>query len=357
MSVETNPIIFMDTSVDNSVTIIIATYIRYEALNLSLQSVYSQTYTNWKVLIIADCCDAEFISNVDLSNEKVQLINLPQRCGNQYGSNSVGIHLAQSQYIAFLNHDDLWLSDHLEIAIKTMKEKKADFFLGKAAFCHSKNQDICLEKKGHLMFSEINSPEAIWRCLSGPNSLFEPASSWVVKTELAKKIGYWMPPGKISTTPVLNWLQRAAKQNAVFCFSNQLSVLKINLHQITNGNLPLYSSSEKYLDQLKKIIGSRPEFLREQVKNDILEAKEMQLITRVELENDCTKGPEEEILKKKYLEFIESSINIEEDEGETKRMETFMLSTLSSRTGEVINKFPDIEALIDQMNFKIISHA
>ena len=78
----------MDTSVDNSVTIIIATYIRYEALNLSLQSVYSQTYTNWKVLIIADCCDAEFISNVDLSNEKVQLINLPQRCGNQYGPNS-----------------------------------------------------------------------------------------------------------------------------------------------------------------------------------------------------------------------------------------------------------------------------
>ena len=144
----------MDTSVDNSVTIIIATYIRYEALNLSLQSVYSQTYTNWKVLIIADCCDAEFISNVDLSNEKVQLINLPQRCGNQYGPNSVGIHLAQSQYIAFLNHDDLWLSDHLEIAIKTMK-KKLIFFLAKPHSVILKIRIYALKRKDTLCFPKL----------------------------------------------------------------------------------------------------------------------------------------------------------------------------------------------------------
>lgn len=344
----------MRVNQDNTITIIIATYMRYESLNLSLQSIYLQTYANWEVLIIADCCDEEFLNKVDVSNDRVRLINLPQRCGNQYGPNSVGIHLAQSQHIAFLNHDDIWLSDHLEIAMKTMQENQADFFLGKAAFCHSQNQQICLEKKGHLMFSETNSPEAIWRCLSGPNCLFEPASSWVIKTELAKKTGYWKAPGKTSVTPVLNWLQRAAKQKAVFCFSNKVSVLKINLHQIVNSKTPQYSLGEVYLDQLKAFIGKIPEFIREQITKDISEAKEMQLITRAELEDDFTKGPNEEHLKKKYIEFIESSENIIENEAEIQRIASGMTTLLSCRTGEVIREFIDPEVLIKQMNFKTI---
>ena len=105
---------------DKEVTIIIAAYLRYDSLNIALQSVYKQTYKKWNVLIIADCCDDQFLEKVDLSDSRVRLINLPLRCGNQYGPNSVGIHMATTEYIAFLNHDDLWLSDHLEIAIETM---------------------------------------------------------------------------------------------------------------------------------------------------------------------------------------------------------------------------------------------
>ena len=106
---------------DGIVTVIIAAYNRAELLNITLQSVYKQTYKKWKVIIIADCSDKDFIDAVDLSNPKVKFINLPFRCGNQYGPNSVGIHIANTEYIAFLNHDDLWLSDHLEIAIKELK--------------------------------------------------------------------------------------------------------------------------------------------------------------------------------------------------------------------------------------------
>ncbi len=35
---------------DKEVTIIIAAYIRYDSLNIALQSVYNQTYKKWNVL-------------------------------------------------------------------------------------------------------------------------------------------------------------------------------------------------------------------------------------------------------------------------------------------------------------------
>ena len=88
---------------DSVVTIIIAAYHRHCSLNIALKSIYRQTYPHWQVLVIADCCDKDFRDNVDLSDNRVRFINLPRRCGNQYGPNSVGIHLADSGYIAFLN--------------------------------------------------------------------------------------------------------------------------------------------------------------------------------------------------------------------------------------------------------------
>ena len=103
---------------DSVVTIIVATYLRHHALNIALKSIYQQTYPHWQVLVIADCCHESFEKNVDLSDNRVKFINLPKRCGNQYGPNSVGIHLADTEYIAFLNHDDVWVSDHRCLSTK-----------------------------------------------------------------------------------------------------------------------------------------------------------------------------------------------------------------------------------------------
>lgn len=332
---------------DSVVTIIVSAYLRHRPLNIALKSIYQQTYPHWQVLVIADCCHESFEESVDLSNNRVKFINLPKRCGNQYGPNSVGIHLANTEYIAFLNHDDLWVSDHLETAIEELKEQKADFFMGKAAFCHYQNQQQYSEEKGRLVFSELNKPEAIWHCLKGPNVFFEPVSSWVIKNDLSKKIGYWKTPDSIAVTPVLNWIQRAAKAKARFCNSQKLTTLKFNLHHIENSNAPIYSFDDPLTDLAEDYVGLNPESIRQFIQEDLAEAHNRNLITRNELWDPILMTAEEIKLKEEFYEFVKSgSKQIDEVSG---AMASWSLSVVTRRTGEELNKFIDPRTIISEL--------
>lgn len=329
--------------VDNdTVSIVISAYLRADALNQTLQSVYKQTHTNWQVLIIADCCDDKFISEVDLSHEKVSLINLPVRAGAQYGPNSVGIHLSKSRYIAFLNHDDLWLADHLEIAIKSLKKNSSDFFLGKAAFCNKENQEAACKKKGRLVFSEINYPERIWRVFNGPNWIFEPASSWVVKTKFAKKVGYWHTPVDVKNTSVMDWLQRSSLQGAKFCFSKSISVLKINLYGASKEKDFHYQGEGICSKEIDEFIKYSPNKSRRLILKDLKDSSFMNLKNRFHQINknneDKIKEAYNDFLKKGYIEN-----NI------VKNKET-ALTILKERTGEELKGFIMPEKLIEKMD-------
>lgn len=369
---------------DGEVTVIIAAYLRYDSLNITLQSVYNQTYKKWNVLIIADCCDDHFIKNVDLSDSRVRLVNLPKRCGNQYGPNSVGIHIAKSEYIAFLNHDDLWLSDHLETALNIMDNNSSDFFLGRAAFCHSKNQEKRYDHEGRLLFSEINKPEAIWRCITGPNMFFEPASSWVIKTQLAKNIGYWLSPNDVNNTPVMNWLSRAAKDKTKFCFSKDVTTLKFNLHhsapkisllkkigyklhlnkvnkipafnwlfgiiRIQSSSSPRYLNQESDLGMVEYYLHLHPNKIRNFIKIDINEAEKNELVTRKKLVKPIVMDNVEKQKIKKFEEFIKSGIKEEKTKKYSISSTKKFNSTIYLRTGEKISTFVSSETIINELH-------
>jgi len=336
---------------DSTVTIVIAAYLRHKPLNVALKSIYKQTYKQWQALVIADCCETTFKDNIDLSDERVKYINLPMRCGNQYGPNSVGIHLADTEYIAFLNHDDLWLSDHLETAINSLKENDADFFMGKAAFCHYRNQKVNSDEKGRLVFSEINRPETIWRCLTGPNSLFEPASSWVIKNELSKKIGYWNKPDSLLITPVMNWIQRGAKEKARFCYSNKPTTLKFNLHQVNNNDVPIYHISDPFIGLVEQFTSIDPETVRQFIAEDLKEALSRKLVSRKELREPFIITPAEKRLQDKYQDFVESikDNNQAANSNNNNNIDAQWVSVITRRTGETFDQFVAPEIVIREL--------
>ncbi len=386
---------------DEEVTIIIAAYLRYDSLNIALQSVYNQTYEKWNVLIVADCCDDHFVKNVDLSDPRVKLINLPMRCGNQYGPNSVGIHMATTEYIAFLNHDDLWLSDHIETAINTMNNNLSEFFIGKAAFCHNKHQEYFDEQDERSHFSEINNPEPIWRCIYGPNEFFEPASSWVIKTKLAKKVGYWFAPDKTIKTPLMDWLSRAVREKTVISYSNKVTTLKFNLHPFlskpyfsrmvyylrfdkivsyyilnlifrienkliiwlsyllfpirtifknnTAETQPKYLSKEIDLNKVKFYLYLNPSDTRAFIKNDINEALKNKLVTKnisIEL---LIKNKKEQRIIDNFQKYIATGIIDQEQKNKTIYSSKYFKSLLYDRTGENINSFIPPETIINEL--------
>jgi glycosyltransferase involved in cell wall biosynthesis len=96
-------------------SIIIPTFNRAEKLQKAVQSVLNQTYTNFEILIMDD-------GSTDQTKEMVRLLQ-DNRIKYEWSKNSGGpaiprnrgIQIAQFDWICFLDADDSWESNKLEI--------------------------------------------------------------------------------------------------------------------------------------------------------------------------------------------------------------------------------------------------
>lgn len=179
------------------VSIITATYNRSNVLKYSIASVINSTFSNWELLVIGDACtdDTEQIV-ASFNDPRISFINLNCNIGEQSGPNNEGFCHARGRYIAYLNHDDLWLPDHLETALSGIERTGADL-----VFTHG----IAMGSNG---FDNLN-------CATSGDfytpSIFVPASVWLLKRELIEEIGPWCFYRECYATPSQDWLIRVWK--------------------------------------------------------------------------------------------------------------------------------------------------
>lgn len=105
------------------VSVIMPAYQAQATIAESLESLLSQTYVNWELLVIVDrnSHDDTFAiaKSYAAKDQRIVVIdNLPHG-GCAYNRNE-GIERAQGEYIAFLDSDDLWLPEKLEKQIACM---------------------------------------------------------------------------------------------------------------------------------------------------------------------------------------------------------------------------------------------
>ncbi len=111
---------------NNLVSIITPSYGSASFISDTIESVLNQTYKNWEMLIVDDLSPDNSNKTIEEYTKKdgrIKLIKLEKNSGPAVARNKA-IKEAQGRYIAFLDADDLWLPNKLEIQIKFMKEKK-----------------------------------------------------------------------------------------------------------------------------------------------------------------------------------------------------------------------------------------
>lgn len=117
----------MSKYINGLVSVIIPTYKRSSMLLRSINSALSQTYDNIEVLIIDDNVPGDKHSQrigmlIDsISDERVKLIKQKTPINAAVARNK-GIHNARGEYIAFLDDDDLWCKNKIELQIKKLLE-------------------------------------------------------------------------------------------------------------------------------------------------------------------------------------------------------------------------------------------
>lgn len=117
------------------VSIIIPTYNRYELLHHSIHSCLNQTYKNIEIIVVNDCStDSRYQDGTLEQFPKTTVIHLPinQRIKNnctaaQGMTRQEGIKIAKGEWIAFLDDDDFFLPNKLEIQINMMTENNINF--------------------------------------------------------------------------------------------------------------------------------------------------------------------------------------------------------------------------------------
>jgi len=235
------------------VTVIVTTYNRPDTLVEAVRSVIAQTVGDWKLLVVGDGCDVRTGKAVaSFRDKRISYVNLSTRFGEQGGPNSVGMALADTRFSALLNHDDLFLPDHLEKGMASLMESDRDIYLGRAAVAKTSIEDGEFGKRP--LFSFVTPLKRIpLYAYTRSHVLFEPVSTWIFRSSLFGTVGPWNRSSDLYRTPLQDWLLRAWRKENEFIFGKEVTVLSLLTHNQTKsvkGNYSEMSPEHRYAGHL-----------------------------------------------------------------------------------------------------------
>jgi teichuronic acid biosynthesis glycosyltransferase TuaG len=107
---------------ENLVSIITPSYNSEKFISKTINSILNQTYNNWELLITDDCSTDEtlnIIRSFQENDNRIKLFKLAANKGAGVARNN-SIEKAKGRFIAFLDSDDQWKPNKLEIQIDFM---------------------------------------------------------------------------------------------------------------------------------------------------------------------------------------------------------------------------------------------
>lgn len=123
---------------DGLVSIIVPVYNAGSYIEETIQMVEKQTFPNWELILVDDSSSdnsrqlieaylqKRAARNNSAQQQRIRLIVKEQNEGAAMARNT-GMEAAEGRYIAFLDADDIWMSDKLQKEMDFLKEKQAAF--------------------------------------------------------------------------------------------------------------------------------------------------------------------------------------------------------------------------------------
>lgn len=113
------------------ISIIIPFHNRFAWLKEAIESVLNQTYQDFELILIDDGSDEDFSHYFPINNQKIRYFR--QFNQGQSVARNLGISQATGEYVAFLDSDDIFLPNKLQIQLNFM-EKNVDIGLSHTSY-------------------------------------------------------------------------------------------------------------------------------------------------------------------------------------------------------------------------------
>ena len=122
----------IDRSVNGLVSVVIPTYNHAHFIKQALQSVIDQTYTNWEAIVVDNHSEDNTDSIINsFADARIKILKIYNN-GVIAVSRNLGIKHARGKWVAFLDSDDWWYPEKLELSVKVLKN-------GAQLVCHAEN--------------------------------------------------------------------------------------------------------------------------------------------------------------------------------------------------------------------------
>jgi glycosyltransferase involved in cell wall biosynthesis len=178
-----------------TVSIVVSTYNRSNVLALAIESARGQTVEDWEMVVVGDACTddtAEVVAS--FHDARIRYVNLAENWGEQSKPNNEGVARSHGDYVAFLNHDDLWFPDHLERALAVLGCGEAGMVFAVVGLVGG-DGSIDLRPS--------------WSGRYEPVRVVAPASGWVARRETIEQVGPWRSYRDSFLAPSQDWIRRA----------------------------------------------------------------------------------------------------------------------------------------------------
>lgn len=153
----------------NLVSIVTPSYNSSKYIKQTIQSVLSQTYENWELIVVDDCStdnSVEIIKEFAVNNSKIQLLEFQLNKGAAEARNAA-IRMAKGEFIAFLDSDDIWKPFKLEQQLSFMGNELDFTFTAYELideFGSKLNQQVDINQVGSFDYEDMLKKKATLGC-------------------------------------------------------------------------------------------------------------------------------------------------------------------------------------------------
>lgn len=150
------------------VSIIVPVYNSERFLNDTINTVLNQTYQNWELIFVNDCSTDEsenIIKKFSKKDKRIKLFSQKKNGGAALARNR-GIDEAQGEFICFLDADDLWVKNKLELQVNFIKSNNCEFIYGGYEFANDKGipNGKVVKVPSKITYKQALKNTTIWTC-------------------------------------------------------------------------------------------------------------------------------------------------------------------------------------------------
>ncbi len=224
------------------ISIITPAYNCSEFIGKTIESIQSQTYENWEMIIVNDCSTdntMETIKKYSSRDSRIKIYCLKENAGGAV-ARTKAIEEANGEFIAFLDSDDMWKPEKLEKQLKFMKDNKINF-------CCTQYEQI--DELGNKKNKIIHPPpKASYYDLLKQNTA---GNSTVMYNAVA--LGKFKVPDIRKRNDLALWLQILKKEKYIYAFNENLTLYRIREGSVSGNKLSLIKYHWKLYHNIEKL--------------------------------------------------------------------------------------------------------